>query len=342
MKQVESLQSAAQQASDTTQESHRNESRKAKDLAEELTLAKEAHGKAEDQLCSLQTKFLALVGEKKTLQEALTLLETRTKEEAREWEAEGQGTTSALEMARGALKGEVAALGAKLVAAEEALNAAQTLQKETLRGSKSAEIKLKAALERVASLEAACAKHEAEIAALREESSRQGSLLEKAQLEAEEARLGAELSLKRQERSRIEQREEEQVRIVISDAEAREAQQWQQQQEHDELRQIPKHASNGRKSRPVPEARAILPPVEGFPTASPQQTGREQGLNVTQFEALLNQLEIPGTPLGSDFAAGLFVSLDLDGNGRLEFREIFIGLTLLLSQDREVRMALCV
>ena len=41
---------------------------------------------------------------------------------------------------------------------------------------------------------------------------------------------------------------------------------------------------------------------------------------------------------GPSLAPGLFGALDQDGNGALDYRELFVGLTLLLSGSREARL----
>ena len=75
----------------------------------------------------------------------------------------------------------------------------------------------------------------------------------------------------------------------------------------------------------------ILPSVE---TLTPKGSERlPEGLNQSQFKRLLGVLGVPQIA-----GEALFAAFDYDGNGFLDFREVFIGFTLLLSDSPEERL----
>ena len=57
-------------------------------------------------------------------------------------------------------------------------------------------------------------------------------------------------------------------------------------------------------------------------------------LVVSEFQRVLDTLGLDGRAIGRS----LFEAFDQDGNGQLDFREMFIGMALLLSSSRDERL----
>ena len=79
-------------------------------------------------------------------------------------------------------------------------------------------------------------------------------------------------------------------------------------------------------------------PWEGITSADLVRVFRSEAwagtLVLSEFERMLGKLGLGGLGIGTP----LFDAFDQDGNGKLDFKEMFIGMALLLSPSREVRL----
>ena len=85
-------------------------------------------------------------------------------------------------------------------------------------------------------------------------------------------------------------------------------------------------------------APAAAYPWEGITTADLVRVFRSESwagtLVLSEFQRVLTKLGLDGRAIGRQ----LFEAFDQDGSGHLDFRECFIGLSLLLSSSQEERL----
>ena len=90
--------------------------------------------------------------------------------------------------------------------------------------------------------------------------------------------------------------------------------------------------------RPFSGEASLSRPLYGLTRGSLTQVFRSESwggsLILSEFERVLDKLGLDGRTLGKR----LFDAFDRDGNRQLDFREMFIGMSLLLSGSREERL----